>query len=171
MRPAVFTAVLLLVGIISTVTALSTAPPVETCAQLKESECDEPGWIRFGGSRCMKYFRTPKSFHQALECCHCMDSELLSVHNEEENNNAMCMSYYYRNPIHAVSFWIGAHRVGGALKYLDGTEFKYGKWRTRQPDNYRGREGCVEINAGKEWGKWNDYLCYVKRDFVCVKRK
>ncbi|XP_068444190.1 C-type isolectin Sp-CL4-like [Clinocottus analis] len=170
MRPAVFTAVLLLVGIISTVTEVSAVHPWEICTKLKGSACDEPGWIRFGGSRCMKYFRVEKNFKQAEESCHSMDSELLSIHNEDENNHAMCLSYYSLSPSHKRSFWIEGKKSGDVFKFKDGSELEYTNWHTGEPNNVKQLHTCIQSNF-RQWGKWNDFGCHWKNDFVCMKRK
>ncbi|XP_068444184.1 C-type isolectin Sp-CL4-like [Clinocottus analis] len=170
MRPAVFTAVLLLVGIISTVTEVSAVNPQEICTKLKGSACDEPGWIRFGGSRCMKYFRFLTTNKDAKERCNCMDSDLMSVLNEDENHQVMCMSYYYRNPFKPASFWIEGKKSGDVFKYPDGSELEYTNWHTGEPNNVKQLHTCIEANFRK-WGKWNDAGCSLRRDFVCVKRE
>ena len=73
--------------------------------------------------------------------------------------------------------WVGAHRVGPLVDpkprndqwtWIDGSSLDYSNWYDGEPNNLRGDEFCLEVNAG-ESGKWNDAPCdYVGIDYyVC----
>ncbi|XP_068423382.1 C-type isolectin Sp-CL4-like [Clinocottus analis] len=170
MRPSVVTAVLLLLGVINSVVVLSASvPPWEICSKIPQKPCAVHGWVHYNGKHCMTYVSEKKTFHEAKERCHCMGAELMSIHNEDENNYAMCLSFYNHSPSHPVSFWIGGHRSKGEFKFTDGTAFKYTKWAPLEPFNYGGKEDCVELNY-KDWGLWNDSVCTALNNFVCIKK-
>ncbi|XP_068569247.1 C-type isolectin Sp-CL4-like [Cebidichthys violaceus] len=175
MHPAVVTAVLLLVGTINTVTAISSNEIEEICMDQNLDSCSggcmdaDDQWIRLDKDRCMKYFEIPKTFKEAEDYCHSVNAELVSIHNEEENILVMCLSLNYISGLDRRPFWIGGKRSRGGFKYTDGSKFGYARWLPNQPDNHLRKECCVEMNA-IDWGMWNDNRCSGKKDFVCQKR-
>ncbi|KAK9525040.1 hypothetical protein VZT92_017388 [Zoarces viviparus] len=171
MHPAVVTAVLLLVGTTITVADEEEEGLEGLCLNVSPILCEECHWVAFGRNGvCMRYFETPKTFREAQAHCHSLQSDLVSIHTEQDMLNVKYMSYYFTSGFERRAFWIGGKRSGGGFIYTDGTKFDYNKWLPNQPDNYLGQEGCVEANALK-WGMWNDASCSQKKDFVCAKRK
>ncbi|XP_056286929.1 C-type isolectin Sp-CL4-like [Pseudoliparis swirei] len=167
MGPAVVTAVLLLVGIINSVTALNNQEAHKMCSH-QHIHMYGDFWTSYNQGRVMRYFDTPKTFQEAKAQCNSIHSELVSVHNQHQMNNAVCMSMYF-SATRGQHFWIGAQRSGSGFKNEDGTEFKFTNWSPHQPDNARGTESCIEANFGG-LGKWNDLNCKTKRAFLCVKK-
>ena len=68
------------------------------------------------------------------------------------------------------AIWIGYNDIAqeGNFTWIDGTETKYTKWGTDEPNNNfleRG-EDCGEIDFHQN-GTWNDENCLRKRPFIC----
>ncbi|XP_074480142.1 C-type isolectin Sp-CL4-like [Sebastes fasciatus] len=167
MHPAVITAVLLLVGVLDAVTARPDTPPAsEICESYEPAACGD-GWIHMAKDRCVKYFETPKTFQEAQDECVSEGGGLVSMHNEGEVIEVLCLSYSASTDLK--QFWIGAERSGEEFKYVDGSAFDYHQWHNGQPDNFGGDEDCVESNY-EEWGMWNDNVCSKKKPFVCAKK-
>ena len=65
--------------------------------------------------------------------------------------------------------WIGANDRAreGRWTWSDSCRFKYTRWNTREPNNYR-NEDCGHLikNGG---GKWNDIKCSNRFSFICKK--
>ncbi|XP_056286930.1 C-type isolectin Sp-CL4-like [Pseudoliparis swirei] len=167
MGPAVVTAVLLLVGIINSVTALNDEE-VHTMCSHHHIHMYGGYWTSFNQGPKMRYFQETKTFKEAKAVCHSMHSQMVSIHNQHQMNVAMCMSLYFSPPV-MQAFWIGAERSGTGFKNEDGTELKFTNWLPNQPDNWRGNENCVEANVGG-WGMWNDVNCRVRLAFLCEKK-
>ncbi len=65
--------------------------------------------------------------------------------------------------------WIGLsdRDEEGVFRSVDGAEAAYDDWAPRQPDDWRGREDCVEVRRN---GDWNDAPCEGERAFTCEQR-
>ena len=68
--------------------------------------------------------------------------------------------------------WIGLNDLQQERKFRwsDQSRVTYTYWNTRQPDNYRSNEDCVEILPYyNQKGKWNDNTCSGKQGYICQK--
>jgi cysteine-rich repeat protein len=65
-------------------------------------------------------------------------------------------------------FWIGLSDAAseGVWSWLDGSGLSYAEWELGEPNDYDGREDCVEANYGVS-GSWNDLDCNEQRPFIC----
>ncbi|XP_040035837.2 C-type isolectin Sp-CL4-like [Gasterosteus aculeatus] len=165
MRLSVVTAALLLVGILSSVTAQLEGGVVQESCRGVVQPCGD-GWSRIDENRCAKYFSTPKAFNDADAQCKSIGSELVSGHKVEEMLNVLCIAVLA--DFEMKSFWIGAKRSGDGFVFTDGSEVIFSFWSAGQPDNFTGEEDCVEVKP-KYWGVWNDDDCSDENNFICAK--
>ncbi|XP_059198374.1 galactose-specific lectin nattectin-like [Centropristis striata] len=124
------------------------------------------GWTRFG-SRCFKFHITAKTWMDAEKLCQSANGNLASIHSAEENT-------FLNDFIEDVSgtsrrTWIGATDAvqEKTLQWADGSPVQFTRWHTGQPDNFKGKEHCVEMNWHGNF--WNDLSCITKLSFVCSK--
>ncbi|KAF1371447.1 hypothetical protein PFLUV_G00278270 [Perca fluviatilis] len=145
MRPAVVTAVLLLVSILDTVTAKPDYP--NFCKRFLFPPCGEGG-SRIAVDRCVTFMRTKKNFNDSQAHCLSLKSDLVSLHSDYEVNFMTCLTWYSANL--SKKFWIGAKRSGGVFGFTDGSKFNYNAWQPGEPSN-SGQDNCVESDSnGKE---------------------
>ncbi|XP_037614961.1 lectin-like [Sebastes umbrosus] len=166
MRPAVVTAVLLLVGVLDAVTAQDMPSALGFCERYPDMPCDG-GWIRIDDKRCAKLIETKKTFQDAHEHCeNTFDGNLVSLHGEDEMISTLCMTLRADPQIQTV--WIGGKKSGGVFTFNDGSKFNYPAWKIGEPDNAGGDQDCVEADMTM-WGFWSDAPCSEVNSFVCAK--
>ena len=103
-----------------------------------------------------------KTWSQGFEHCKSAGSQLVKVTDQEE------LTYIYFKfvkPLNSGSAWMGLTLKNGSFHWTDGSKPGYKNWNYGEPNNFNGREHCVEIYVIN--GKWNDIPCFVKRPFVC----
>jgi len=61
--------------------------------------------------------------------------------------------------------WLGLRRDGGSWKWSDGSAYDVSNWATGEPNNKGGGEDCVVVYG--DTGKWNDYACSDRNNFMC----
>uniref|UniRef100_A0A673ADT4 C-type lectin domain-containing protein n=2 Tax=Sphaeramia orbicularis TaxID=375764 RepID=A0A673ADT4_9TELE len=91
-----------------------------------------------------------------------MGGNLLSVHNAQQNNQALSLLGNNRT-------WIAGSdaQEEGQWLNVDGTPFNYTNWCSGQPDNHGGRESCAEVNfSGRRC--WNDFVCTKLLYSICA---
>ena len=130
------------------------------------------GWEKKGG-RCFLWLDPVLSWENTEEICNDEGGHLASVTNLEIHN-------YIRSKVNPKEkntfFWIGGTAQGreGKWKWTDGSEWKFTKWATKQPDNYLWGGGwgedCVQIYHGRAEEGWSDQSCGSKLNFVCSQR-
>ena len=126
-----------------------------------DSEACGIGWKPFRDS-CYKMITSVKTWRQGFEHCESAGSQLVKVTDQEE------LTYIYFTfvkPLDSGSAWIGLSLKNGSFYWTDGSKPGYKNWNYGEPNNFNGREHCVEIYVNN--GKWNDIPCFVKRPFVC----
>lgn len=67
-------------------------------------------------------------------------------------------------------FWISANDLEseGRFKWLsNGLPMIYTSWSAGQPDNFKGKEHCVELWRKKDQFLMNDRNCYKVSHFIC----
>ncbi|ETN87043.1 hypothetical protein NECAME_01200 [Necator americanus] len=63
--------------------------------------------------------------------------------------------------------WLGGRKNPPPLNdkwtFTDGSPFDYTNWDTGEPNNYDGKENCLQLlfdqNIGREEKRWNDITC------------
>ncbi|XP_024917706.1 macrophage mannose receptor 1 isoform X1 [Cynoglossus semilaevis] len=106
-----------------------------------------------------------KSWGAAREDCVARGGDLVSIHNQEEED---FLSLYSK----ASSKWIGLKRnsVEGGYSWSDGTPVSHTNWGHGEPNDHEGREECVEMmsntNGTQSW--WNDLNCDAHQDWICM---
>ncbi|XP_023136670.3 macrophage mannose receptor 1 [Amphiprion ocellaris] len=147
---------------ISPPTKAPTAPPAHGCAD---------GWSALPHFRhCYKLFHKvdysqKKSWEGAYEDCVSRGANLVSIHNQEEEN---FLALYSK----ASSKWIGLKHnpTEGGYSWSDGTPLSHTNWGYGEPNNHEGREECVEMvsstNGTQSW--WNDLNCDAHQDWICM---
>uniref|UniRef100_UPI003AAD5165 ladderlectin-like n=1 Tax=Centroberyx gerrardi TaxID=166262 RepID=UPI003AAD5165 len=126
------------------------------------------GWSQYG-SRCFAFISSPSTWVQAERHCLHFGANLASVHSFEE--------YHYiqeivrRNTGGFPRTWIGGTDAfqNRLWFWSDGSRFDYQLWNSGEPNSYKNREHCVEMNYGDE-GRWNDVTCGYQFPFVCAKK-
>ena len=130
--------------------------------------CSTPDWLRFQNS-CFKKFTEELNWFDAQKSCASINSNLTSIHSEQENN-------FVRQEVSPGSFpiWIGLYNLNSAdhsYEWADGTNVSFTKWNDNEPNNSGPlgiNENCTELNPE---GKWNDLNCSARNlTFVCGKK-
>ncbi|XP_067307773.1 ladderlectin-like [Pseudorasbora parva] len=121
------------------------------------------GWTNFG-LRCYKYISQSANWITAQKNCQSLGANLASVRNKLENNALLSLI-----PSSTRS-WVGAHDgvQEGQWLWSDGTAFLYSNWCSKEPNNERGNEDCLEINFSSN-RCWNDMRCSFSMHYVCAK--
>ena len=120
-------------------------------------------------SNCYKFNLEDKDWNGAESACNQVGAHLASVHSQDEASYIRCL----QDPTSVHRTWIGGKRNGNEFQWIDGTPFEFDNWNTNQPNNYLGKEDCVEIRSdpGKDWHeRWNDVPCESTAKFVCKKQ-
>ncbi|XP_036973174.1 macrophage mannose receptor 1 [Acanthopagrus latus] len=142
-------------------TKAPTPPPAQGCAN---------GWTAQPHFRyCYKLFHNvdwsmKKSWGAAREDCVSRGADLVSIHNQEEED---FLSLYSKG----TSKWIGLKRnpTEGGYSWSDGTPVSHTNWGHGEPNDHEGREECVEMvsstNGTFSW--WNDLNCDAHQDWIC----
>ncbi|KAM9750928.1 galactose-specific lectin nattectin-like [Menidia menidia] len=126
-----------------------------------------PGWTQFG-SRCFIFHYTSKTWIDAENHCLSIGGNLASIHSAEENNFLSDLILRVTGRRHVT--WIGGSDAVAEKTWLwsDGSQADYFNWFKEQPNNYGGKEHCLEIYLGGTF--WNDRPCDVKTHFLCAKK-
>ena len=124
-------------------------------------------------NREFKYVETPENWYIALEKCAALGMQLLSITDNRTFDDVKGL-IVARKP--RPSVWVAASDLGheGTLIHItNGQRVPLDLFATspkRQPDNYGGREHCVE--ATLRWGSvpvLNDIPCNSKFSYICEK--
>ena len=102
--------------------------------------------------QCFLWPSTWENWVRAEEYCKNEGGHLASVTNRRIHD-------YVRSRIdlnhHETQFLVGGRRSKGKWKWTDESQWEFKKWASGQPDNYLGRENCLQV-----WKRgWNDLRC------------
>ncbi|XP_070694956.1 galactose-specific lectin nattectin-like [Pempheris klunzingeri] len=125
------------------------------------------GWNGFA-QKCYAFHRRERNWAAAERFCNHLGGNLASLHTIDEYN--FIRGVILRQIGYHKSTWVGGHDAvrEGVWLWSDGSLFDFTGWAYREPNNYKGREDCMEINfAGRDYV--NDNRCYRRKSFVCVK--
>ncbi|KAJ8021179.1 Lectin [Holothuria leucospilota] len=126
-------------------------------------EVCEPTWHYFEGS-CYRLMDPVMQYGDASQYCSSLNkrTHLAVIQSREENDFVAMVAETKRA-------WIGASRNfqnSKEFSWVNGEKTTFENWRTKEPNNFSGRENCVEINYIRK-GLWNDHFCVRKKPFVC----
>ncbi|XP_053199781.1 ladderlectin-like [Scomber japonicus] len=156
---------------IQSITVMSNflAPPEEK-TDLDKRTCCPCGWTRIYG-RCFRYVPYCRRWADAEKYCHHLGGNLASIHSVWEYRAIQRLimrttrSWY-------THVWIGGHDAAQERTWLwsDGTRFKYRQWCCGEPNNYLGKQHCLQMNY-TACRCWDDDYCWRRKPFVCVRRR
>uniref|UniRef100_A0A803JA09 Asialoglycoprotein receptor 1 n=1 Tax=Xenopus tropicalis TaxID=8364 RepID=A0A803JA09_XENTR len=129
----------------------------------KEIRVCDSGWKKFDGS-CYYIVTTKKNWMEAQAICKSMNSNLVIINSEVEQN-------FLESLTNQSDFWIGLQRDKvdkDEWRWVDGTLQNplEGFWRSGEPFNAGGKEDCVHMWLGE---KWNDRDCSFSEKAFCEK--
>uniref|UniRef100_A0A674JXQ2 C-type lectin domain-containing protein n=1 Tax=Terrapene triunguis TaxID=2587831 RepID=A0A674JXQ2_9SAUR len=101
------------------------------------------------------------NFDSLKQRCSQAGGQLASPRNAAENAAIQQIVVLYNK---SVFLGINDIQTEGRFTYLNGENIVYSNWQTREPNNDKGIEDCVEVYSS---GKWNDKSCGEKRLIVC----
>ena len=119
-----------------------------------------PGWTYFGG---YCYFTSPAcaSWLTAESNCSAMNSDLVTVHNQEEN-------VFIQHRHDGDKSWIGLNdrSVEGSFVWTNKENSSFRFWAPKQPNDWN-NEDCVHTLGAKYGYTWNDVPCNNCFNFTC----
>ncbi|XP_059210792.1 ladderlectin-like [Centropristis striata] len=135
---------------------------------VKRSTSCSGRWTNING-RCFHYFPAPMTWAKAERNCQSMGGNLASVHDVQEYHGVQ--SLIKTATYQSKEAWIGASdaQEEGVWLWTDGSRFSYTNWCPGEPNNWRGRQHCIQINFGAD-KCWDDVGCGASRPFVCSKK-
>ncbi|XP_048251689.1 perlucin-like [Haliotis rufescens] len=127
------------------------------------------GFMQYKKS-CYWFSNIHGSFAEASAYCGYMESHLVRINNKDEDD---FLRSYAKRRGKAAKYWLGATDLNLQGRWLwEGRRpMVYSNWSPRQPDNYKGREHCLEMRRSYSYYLWNDAPChaYSTSHFICEK--
>ena len=133
--------------------------PSNWCIFLCTDIC-QPGWTYFG---VYCYFTSPAcaSWLTAESNCSAMNSDLVTIHNQEEN-------VFIQHRHDGDKSWIGLNdrNVEGSFVWTNKEISSFRFWAPKQPNDWN-NEDCVHTLGAKHGYTWNDVPCNNCFNFTC----
>ncbi len=130
---------------------------VDSCTS---TDICQPGWSFFGG---YCYFKSHAcaSWLTAESNCSAMNSDLVTVHNQQEN-------VYIQHQHNGDRSWIGLNdrSVEGSFVWTNKEISSFRFWATKQPNDWN-NEDCVHTLGARHGYTWNDVSCNTCLNFTC----
>ncbi|XP_078382533.1 uncharacterized protein LOC144665216 isoform X1 [Oculina patagonica] len=124
------------------------------------SDICRPGWNYFDG---YCYFTSPAcaSWLTAESNCSAMNSDLVTVHNQQEN-------VYIQHQHNGDRSWIGLNdrSVEGSFVWTNKEISSFRFWAAKQPNDWN-NEDCVHTLGARHGYTWNDVPCKTCLNFTC----
>jgi hypothetical protein len=124
-------------------------------------DCTGPGeFTDPDGASCYQLGDTLSPWLDARDLCQAWGGDLAKVESDEENTRLGEQSDQ--------DVWLGASDFEdeGNFRWFDGDDVDPdGSWAPAQPDNFEGRENCLELRAMD--GRWNDVPCTSEKLALC----
>uniref|UniRef100_A0A3Q3GFB5 Galactose-specific lectin nattectin-like n=1 Tax=Labrus bergylta TaxID=56723 RepID=A0A3Q3GFB5_9LABR len=100
------------------------------------------GWAKHG-ERCYMFFNDKKTWCEAESHCVEQGGNLFSLHTPEDAD-------FVRNVVLSATgartaTWLGSHDSNNCWLNSDGSKFDFQAWGPGEPNNYGGKEGCMEL--------------------------
>uniref|UniRef100_A0A4W6BSN0 C-type lectin domain-containing protein n=1 Tax=Lates calcarifer TaxID=8187 RepID=A0A4W6BSN0_LATCA len=135
---------------------------------VKRSTSCPCGWTEYY-DRCFFYVSKAMSWADAQKNCETMNSNLASVHSDEEYQliqKVVLVASHGSGPT-----WIGGSDAQKEKLWfwIDGTTFKYENWCEGQPDDFQGAQDCALMNFAAN-KCWDDGNCEAALPSVCAKK-
>ncbi|XP_078383750.1 uncharacterized protein LOC144666229 [Oculina patagonica] len=126
------------------------------------SDICQPGWGYFNGY-CYVTSYECASWLTAASICSAMSSNLVTIHNQEEN-------VYVQHRHNGETSWIGLNdrSVEGSFEWANKEVNDYRFWAPKQPNNFN-NEDCVHTLGAKHGYVWDDVPCKRCYNFTCFK--
>ena len=123
-----------------------------------------PGWTSYGG-HCYRLISTLKSWVDAEARCLNLNSELVSIDSDAENNLGKSLVEESNGCV-----WIGLRfhkyeaQINKQLQWSDGSSVNFTKWNviTPTPFNPQVHEAVPGVHAAyspSSYSDWNNYVC------------
>jgi hypothetical protein len=128
-----------------------TADASDDCTALDE-------FTSAGSASCYRLGDATTSWLDARDFCQAWGGDLAEITSVEENNLVAQRSDQ--------DVWLGASDTDeeGNFRWIGGADVE-GPWAFAQPDDYEGREDCVELRAMDD--RWNDAPCTTEKAALC----
>ena len=126
-------------------------------------KCD--GWVQ-NGTLIYKRFTDKKSWNDAMNTCKEASSGLGYLVEIQDMHESTFVTGFAKG---LSDIWNGGCDQGteGDWRWCGtGNNMTFTYWRKGEPNNGDGKEHCAHSSLWKE-GRWNDYLCDYKNNFVC----
>ena len=122
-----------------------------------------PAKMEFFGGYCYFTSRACASWLTAESNCSTMSSNLVTVHNQEEN-------VYIQHRHNGERSWIGLNdrSVEGSFVWTNKEISKFRFWAPQQPNDWK-NEDCVHTLGAKHGYTWNDVPCHNCYNYTCFK--
>ncbi|XP_078382509.1 uncharacterized protein LOC144665196 [Oculina patagonica] len=124
------------------------------------SDICRPGWSYFGG---YCYYTSPEcaSWLTAESNCSAMNSDLVTVHSQEEN-------VYIQHRHNGERSWIGLNdrSVEGSFVWTNKEVNVFRFWAPKQPNDWN-NEDCVHTLGARHGYSWNDVPCGNCFNYTC----
>ena len=114
----------------------------------------------YWNNNCYKRITELLTWKDAETMCVESGGHLTSVHSPEENT--------FLNEVSKKAItWLGGNDISkeGSWTWTDGSSWRYKNWGETEPNNYDGKEDCLNIGHGAD--KWFDDQCLTKRQAIC----
>lgn len=123
----------------------------------------QSGWTRYHNF-CYN-FNIPLrlAWTAARDRCLQYGADLVSIHSSDEKQFVLTQAHKV-NWRHSLWTGLSDRNVEGGYVWSDRSPLQFTSWNSRQPDNWKGLEDCVEMYMG---GTWNDLTCSEIRHFAC----
>ena len=131
---------------------------------LKTLDICQPRWSYFGGY-CYLTSAACASWLIAESYCSNMSSNLVTLHNQEEN-------VYIQHRHNGGRSWIGLNdrSVEGSFVWTNKEISSFRFWASRQPNNWK-NEDCVHTLGARHGYTWNDVPCDNCYNYTCFTGK
>ena len=144
----------------------------EVCADGRDDDCD--GFVDEGCSDCVLHERgdrdfifcdDPVAWSKARLKCRALGGDLAILDDGELSRWA----WAHGREVRDASWWAGKSdlEIEGEWRWVDGTRGEYDGWGRGQPDDWEGREDCLELPSWDRGGRWNDADCATESPYVC----